>query len=747
MYYARSANDAGEKELLIDHLKKTAELCSTFAEHFGFGDVGRTLGYYHDLGKATHRFQDVLNGKAHHVNHCAAGAVLLEQSNKSPSFLRTMIADLIYAHHSEIRFCTSKEYLKSMTEMYDNQRRTFSASGKQEYQKIAQFFKEERLPKAVAKSSVPLNGKNHVEQMLLYRMLYSALVDADWSASASHRNTDYLQEVSGAPLDCDVLLQSLSDYRKKICQGSTANSSINAVRNALYEKCTLAAERPSGLFTLTAPTGSGKTLAMLNFALHHAKKNGKRRIIFVLPFLSLIEQNADIYRKICGDVAEIHSQADYDANCRADEREKYREMTERFDAPVIVTTSVRFFEMLFRHENRDCRGLHNLSDSVILFDEAQTLPIHLTKTSLKAVQALCTMFRSTVVFSTATQPTFSALDGLQWQPYEIVDNASQLYKQTKRTMLNMELNVPISFEEIARRMGETENVCCIVNRKAHAQRLFELIRAENPDGCYHISTDMCAHHRTDVIREIRACLAAGKPCRVVSTSCIEAGVDLDFAQMFRALAPLESIIQSAGRCNRNGKGSGLVTVFEPDVEKKQLYPTAWYGIAASMVRLLCERHPIDIDNPAHIAEYYELLFSQANQTQMEKGSLEEAVENYDFAEVSRLYQFIEQNTVNVLVPYWGLDPNFPDEELKSRYQQLVSEAKGGIITKEWVRRAAKFSVSSYQRDKVAELCEALYFQIGKEKVPSTWYILCDDEKYDSKAGLRIDKDSSQEMIF
>ncbi len=744
MYYARSANDLGEMEPLIDHLSKTAKLCSTFAEHFGFGEAGETLGYYHDLGKASQRFQDVLSGKQHNVNHCAAGAFVLEQKIKKPSFMRTMLADVMYAHHSELCYCTSKEYLTSVREQYDSKHRTFSTYGLQEYGEVAQFLKSEKLPSPAKKSPLPLSDKNHVEKMLLYRMLYSALVDADWSASASHNNANYLQEVSGKPLDYDTLLKSLSDYREKICKSSTAKSSINDVRNELYDKCTAAAVHPSGLFTLTAPTGSGKTLAMLNFALNHGKEKSKRRIIFVLPFLSLIEQNAEIYRRICGDVAEIHSQTDYDSNCNADEREKYREMTERFDAPVIVTTSVRFFEMLFRHENRDCRGLHNLSDSVILFDEAQTLPIHLTKTSLKAVQALCTMFRSTVVFSTATQPCFSAIEGLQWQPYEIADNGAQLYEKTKRTTLNMEIDFPLSFEEIAGRMSKLENVCCIVNRKSHAQQLFDLIKSENPEGCYHISTNMCAYHRTDTIAEIRQCLAEGKPCRVVSTSCIEAGVDLDFAQMFRALAPLESIIQSAGRCNRNGKGNGLVTVFEPDVEKKRLYPTEWYGTAASMVKLLWERHSIDIDNPQHIKEYYELLFLQANQMNMEKHLLEEAIENYDFREVSRLYKFIEQNTVNVVVPYFGKDSDGNREE---QYKQLLSEAKSGIITNEWVRRATKFSVSSYQRDKVHELCEQLYFRVKKEKIPSTWYILRDSDKYDCKTGLNIDKDSFQDMIF
>lgn len=506
---------------------------------------------------------------------------------------------------------------------------------------------------------------------------------------------------------------------------------MNVVRNELFEQCCLAGENePSGLFTLTAPTGAGKTLAMLAFALYHAKKQGKRRIIFVLPFLSIIEQNAEVYRKICSETLEIHSQTEYP--------EEMREMSDRFDAPIIVTTSVRFFETLFRNKPRDCRCLHNFSDSVIIFDEAQTLPIGLAKATLQSVNALCGMFNSTVVFSTATQPPFQYINGLQWQPREITREKDRLFSATKRTALKMDISHPKSFEEIAEEICVLDSVCCIVNKKAHSYTLFQLVNESDPESCFHISTDLCAAHRKRVVGEIRRRLSEGKPCRVVSTSCIEAGVDLDFKNIFRALAPLEAIVQSAGRCNRNGclsGESGNVTVFLPkgiDGEKS-MYPTEWYGFAAETVRVVASRHPIDIDNPGHIEEYYRTLFPFSESDK----KLDDAISDFDFSQVSKQYKFIDNSAVNILVPY---------SECIEEYNSLKREAVEKGINNSWVRRAAHLSVTSYDRDTVDRVREAVRFAKG-DSAYSGWYILNDSRFYDDKAGFHIDSDSCPDYIL
>ncbi|MGN1456601.1 MAG: CRISPR-associated helicase Cas3' [Acutalibacteraceae bacterium] len=723
-YYSRSENESGEKELLSYHLERTSQLCGGFADDFGCKDAGTQLGNFHDLGKATPKFQEVLKHKNHEsVNHCAAGALFIRNNKKT--LLRTMLSDIIYAHHSELNFCSYREFSKSLNEKYDNNNRRFSASGQTEYKDVADFKKENAITAKKPEFPFDLNSLNEIEIMLLYRMLYSCLVDADWSSSAEHNNKNYLKETSGGKLDCDRLIDSLNKYRAKLKAKSSSASSINNVRDILFEECVRASKLASGLFTLTAPTGSGKTLAMLAFALNHAKETGKRRIIFVLPFLSVIEQNAEIYREICGDVLEIHSQTDYP--------EEIREMSERFDAPIIVTTSVRFFETLFRNKSSDCRGLHNFSDSVIVFDEAQTLPAELTKATLKSVNALCSLFRSTVVFSTATQPEFSCIDGLEWNPCEIVSSKKFLFSETKRTTLNMELSKTVSFEDIAERMSELDSVCCIVNKKAHSYELFNLLKDIAPDGCYHISTDMCVEHRKNTLYEIHKRLENGEPCRVVSTSCIEAGVDLDFENMFRALAPLEAIVQSAGRCNRNGRGKGNVTVFIPDKEK--LYPTPWYEVSASKVQIVCSRHELDIDNPEHIKEYYETLFSGGG---TENAKLDTAIKEMDFPAVSKLYKFIDNSAVNILVPY---------EKCIDEYNMLKAEAEQHGISKQWIRRAAKISVSCYDREKVKEICEEVFFIIKGEKHHSGWYILNDKKFYDNKAGFHIDDDSSLDYII
>ncbi len=729
MYYAKSANECGEWETLAHHLHSVSELCGEFSIAFGCEDYGLLLGAMHDIGKASQAFQEVLHHQRQGVNHASAGAYVLN-NHPNASWHQMMLADIVYAHHSKLQYHTLRSYMVSqMEEGFDESGRQFSVQGKNGYQELAKWFQQEKwihsLMQSVVKKPFPIPCQKGLQRMLCYRMLYSALVDADWSASAMHDNPDYQKESFGNALDYDTLLEKLEQYMTKIRTCSAANSHLNLMREQLYQDCENASEKESGLFTLTAPTGSGKTLAMLRFALGHARANGKKRIIFVLPFLSVIEQNAKIYREICGDVLEIHSQTYYP--------EEVREQAERFDAPIIVTTSVHFFEMLFRNEPGDCRGLHHFADSVILFDEAQALPVNLTRPTIETVNELCEHYCSTIVFSTATQPAFQHVPNLKWNPVEIVTNCAEMFQQTRRTKLEMRLSKPTSLFDIAEEMVQLDSVCCIVNRKEHAFQLFTMLSEHSAAECYHISTDMCAAHRLQVIAEIRERLKDGLPCRVVSTSCIEAGVDLDFRCMYRALAPLEAIVQSAGRCNRNGTAEGKVVVFLPDEEK--LYPTDWYGTAAHQVKIMESRHTIDIAALSQIEEYYQMLFRLGA---VENQKLEQAISEMDFTEVSKQYQFIDNKTSNVLVPYTG------KMEL---YESLRKEAIQKGVSASWIRRANSCCVASYQREKVAEICEALYFKIRGKNIASGWYVLHDTKFYQEKTGFHVEKTSALDYLF
>ena len=495
------------------------------------------------------------------------------------------------------------------------------------------------------------------------------------------------------------------------------------LREELYQNCVEAAELPPGLFTLTAPTGTGKTLSLFAFALRHAAKFHKRRIFIVLPYLSIIKQNADIYRALTGgDLLEDHSQSNLP--------EGMREFSERWSSPVIVTTSVRFFESLFSSRPTGCRRLHHLANSVVVFDEAQSLPPALTGVTLDTANALCSRYGCSVVFSTATQPSFDFRSDIVWKPTEIVRESARMFCETKRVKAEWRLSSATPLAEIAEEMVKQPVCCAIVNMRRHARTLFHELkqRVSEQDGLFFMTTDLCAAHRDAELKAIYDRLEQHLPCRLVATQCVEAGVDLDFPVLYRALAPLESIVQAAGRCNRNGTcTSGRLIVFIPENEGKgKLYPDDFYGLAAGCVLTLYGRHPIDLDDPAHLREYYELLFREGGKDDLK---LLQAIEALDFAGVDEHYKLIKAQGVNVVVPY--------NPEL---FASLRDEAASTGMTREWMRRARPITVSSFDRDMVDARCGALY--VAKKGRPdretaSGWYLLGNPADYDKDMGLQF----------
>jgi len=560
-------------------------------------------------------------------------------------------------------------------------------------------------------------------------MLFSCLVDGDYSASAEHFDKDYLLKSSGQKLNAERLLENLLAYREKIRAKSHSFKGINQIRDELFDCCMQSAKKEPGLFTLTAPTGTGKTLSLLAFALSHAKIYNKTRVIIVLPFLSIIEQNAQIYRDICGEILEDHSQTEYN-----EQSELY---SERWDYPVIITTSVKFFEALFKYKPVDCRKLHSIANSVVIFDEAQSLPSHLIGVTLDSINALCKRYNCSVVFSTATQPSFDYRPDIEWKPNEIVMNPQKMYCQTRRVKIDWQVNKRISLSEIAYEMSMLDSCCAIVNMKKHSVKLFEALKSLcEEDSIFHISTDMCAAHRIDNLNKIKACLDAHLPCRIVSTQCIEAGVDLDVRTVFRALAPLDSIIQSAGRCNRNGSPEiGQVIVFEPDEDK--LYPDDYYEYAANRVKHLLSRHEIDICNLHHIDEYYKLLFS--DHTHDDKKLLN-AISMMDFKETDSQYRLIKKAGVNIIVPY---------KDRIQLYNEVKQQALEEGLTPCLMKKANQITVNSYDRDKVKEICEMVYYRgsYGRQRSESNWYILHDESLYNELTGLQLTKYTSLNYIY
>ncbi len=726
-YYARSANVLGEKETLEHHGQRASKLCGEFLKPIGYTEIGAILGGLHDFGKASERFAEVLEGKRVHVNHAYPGAALAYWQYGQKKTAR-MLATVIAAHHSCLDgncIMSLKELMQGTGAGYDEEGNLFSFFGMAEMKEALDAFQREnpRLMGIKIPKSLP-DEEDAVADMLLARFLLSALADADYSASAEHFQPDYLKTHTGPALNPDDALEHLLQIRAEKQKLSKSSPILNALRDRLFEDCLRAAELPPGLYTLTAPTGLGKTLSLLAFAAKHCMRYRQmRRIILILPYLAIMEQNVRDYRRILPELLESHSAAVLD--------ERARLLAERWDAPCIVTTNVGFFEPLFSARPTDCRHLHQLAGSVIVLDEAQSLPPDLLEATLRTVNLLCAQYGCTVVFSTATQPSFQHLPGLEWKPTEIVPNPERLFQVTRRVTYDWRMEEQVSYRQIAEELISHRQGCVIVNLRAHAEKLFhileEIVSDAESDGIFYLTSDLCGAHRIKVLEEIKKRLAEGRFCYLVASQCIEAGVDLDFPVIYRALAPLESIIQAAGRCNRNGDSAdGEVIVFLPAEER--LYPPGgYYQRAALCVKTLASRHPIDCFDLKHMEEYYEILYSNGDG---DKEKLKKALEDRDYRKVQEAYKLIESKGVQVIVPW---------KEEMELFDSLQEEYGKNGLTRELIRRARPLTVSSFAEDKVKECCIPLFFRTyGREsEVQTDWYLLGNPDCYHEKLGLHF----------
>ena len=744
-YFARSENASGERETITHHLRLVSDLCSQYTGEFGYEEIGKWLGVYHDFGKYSPAFQNVLNHQQKHVDHALPGAAfLVARLNIKPNKhgLRCSnqfwpLTVCVRSHHGPIEYDWEPELVSWMNgerrTSYGGKFKTYALSCHDLNAAITAFCDENKdiLPNTLPEVPECCRTKEtgyEIRIMLFTRILFSSLTDADYSASALHFNPNYLEETSTAPFNPSEIWDKLSDTVKALSKQSNGDPTLNQMRNDLFQQCVKMGQiLPNGVYTLTAPTGMGKTLDMLAFALQQMICNGKRRIVVVLPFLSIIEQNAAVYRKILPDVLEDHSQADCEDDTTAS-----RELSQRWDAPFIITTSVKFFESLFSCTGPSCRKLHNLSNCVILFDEAQSLPPTLAETTLTTLKELSCTYRSTVLFSTATQPDFDALPDVTWTPKEIVPNPQELFDKSRRVSVRWHLDEAVTFDEIANDAAKDDQVCFIVNLRRHALSLYERLCVNfAPCDIFLLTSDLCPAHRTQILNEVKRRLRKHLPCMLVATQCIEAGVDISFDVVYRALAPLESLIQAAGRCNRGDtRREGRFTVFIP--ADSTLYPDDFYQHAANVVKTISKRHTIDLVNLKHIKEYYQLLFGTGAVSQNKQ--LANAIKSLDFQGVAQNYKLIEDNQLQVLVPCPGRE-----EEVEA----LAEEGRRGI-TASWIRRAAPFIVNSYQRDGVLTHCENLCMYLGREREPvsTPYYILGDTRLYSQEKGLMLSASAS-----
>lgn len=578
--YAHSLPNApvDQWEKLRDHGMAVGALAAEFAEPLGWVEVLRLAGQLHDIGKLSSEFQDYIAGRrTSGGDHSSAGA-RIARDRYGPQLGR-ILAAMIAAHHA------------GLADGVDLERRMEAAKPRvpQGWEDHAGPLAE--LAKLTPRGRPPAGGPKGFAVSFLMRMLFSCLVDADFIATERFYATATGTTVErGGHSELSALRDRFRAHMAAKRAGADPTP-LNALRADIFDHVLAKAALAPGLFSLTVPTGGGKTLASLSFALEHAVQHGLRRIIYVIPYTSIVEQTADVFQRALGsdgDILEHHASFDWE-KARAgrapddeapDTLTKLQRAAENWDVPIVVTTAVQFFESLFANRTSRCRKLHNIARSVVVLDEVQTLPLPLLLPSLAALEQLTLNYQTSVVLCTATQPAFRKIDaalrdaksnpmGLDLPAErELAPDPAGLYVKLKRVDVER-MSGPVPDDTIAARFTEQPQMLCIVNTRRHARHLFDAI-AHLP-GATHLSTQMCARHRRMVLADLKEKLKAGAPVRLVATSLIEAGVDISFPEVWRAAAGLDAIAQAAGRANREGELKdengrprlGRVVVFEP----------------------------------------------------------------------------------------------------------------------------------------------------------------------------------------
>jgi len=570
-FYAHSnSSEPASWQPLKEHLENVAKMAAEFAKPFGGEDWARIAGLWHDLGKYSPDFQRKLYGESLRVVHSEAGGHLV--SLKEWRGMDVIFSWLIMGHHAGLADYSSAD-----------------TGGKALEPKMR---KPERS--SVALANVPADILNQAQpamppmfsdvehfpdQAFFIRMLYSCLVDADFLDTEAFMDAGREAARPGNQPELATLLQCFDAHMD---QFDGAEGVVNESRAQVLAQCRAAAER-TGVFSLTVPTGGGKTLASLAFALRHAVAHEKRRIIYVIPYTSIIEQTAEVFRNIPGfenAVLEHHSNLVFDDD-QEEAEVRARLAMENWDAPIVVTTSVQFFESLYANRSSGCRKLHNMVKSVVIFDEAQCLPPAYLRPCVFAIRELARHYGVTPVLCTATQPVLDATTSFDFEftegfeeVVEIVEQPDELSRRLARVRVEVFQGLePVSVDDLAEVLNaEEHSLLCIVNLKKDARALAERLAKEH---VIHLSTNLCAAHRLEVLAEIKERLGAGERILVISTSLVEAGVDLDFPVVYRALAGLDSIAQAAGRCNREGKlAMGRTVVFLPENQPDYVKPAA-----------------------------------------------------------------------------------------------------------------------------------------------------------------------------
>lgn len=735
-------------EQLGDHLCAVGDRAANFASAFGWGAAARATGLLHDIGKTSAQFQHYIRAAtsaagAEHArggDHSAAGARVAVERYK---LFGRLLAFGIAGHHAGLAdgddLDRRLDPARTVLPTHDGWERhagTLPALGD-----------------LAVKGWRKLEAHKGYSQAFLARMLFSCLVDADFL------ETERFYAAAGgtaAPRGGHASVADLLDRLRAYQEGRRADPTpLNLLRAEVLGHAVSKAALSPGLFTLTVPTGGGKTLTSLRFALEHAVRHGMRRVVYVIPYTSIIEQTAAVFRNVLGsarDVLEHHASFDWEAAGRKltddsagpDGLAALRRAAENWDAPVVVTTAVQFFESLHAARTSRCRKLHNLTGSVIVLDEAQTMPLGLLQPCLAALAELCLNFRASAVLCTATQPAVRLQDGFKGgldipPTRELAPDPPGLYARLRRVRVER-MPGPVDDAVLADRFAVCGQMLCIVNKRAHAAELFR--RVQNMEGAAHLTTLMCPAHRRAVLARVRRRLLDKLPVRLVSTSLIEAGVDISFPEVWRAMAGLDSVAQAAGRCNREGTMAGLgrTVVFEP----AEHAPPREVKLLAEVAAGVLDRFedPLAL---AAVQDYFRQLYWTRGTAAFDKATLDGAPFpilreiadaspgfGYPFEKIARAFRMIDDAMDAVIVPWRGEDgTDTSATDLLRRIGAMPRPLADDL------RRLQQYTVPVPPRARAYWLgigaLQAVHPALGDALL-----VFNDDALYDAQTGVRLD---------
>lgn len=715
MEYIGHTSDDGRKQLLLDHLNGTSKLCRENANEF-WADIAEFVGQIHDIGKYTSGFQKRINGAENiRVEHAICGAK--EVAKAPPKSYVPMIEYCVAGHHSGLP--------DGGTKVDGEEDSTLHGRMKRKTGDYSAYENEVKLeyPKDNLRELFDVSNQREIIERYSFftRYLFSCLTDADFIDTERFVTPNTDRGIDG-------------DFQKayeKVCEKLNSfkiETKLQESRSIIQEQVYKSVESNANVYTLNMPTGSGKTLCSIRAALKTAIENKKKRIIYVIPYVSIIEQTAKVFEDIFGDVLPVlqhHSNYDFDDDKNEDENEitseKLKRSCENWDAKLIVTTNIQFFESLYHYKGRRLRKLHNLADSVIIFDEIHMLPIDYIQPCLRAIGYVTKYLNSTAILMSATMPNYDKFMERYMSGVKIENAVKDTSLFNVFDKCRYEYIGKCELASLAEKAQEYDNALIIVNKRKTARELYDICSGNK----YHLSTYMTPLHRSEIIAKIKEDIKNGINTTVISTSLIEAGVDLDFKAVFREIAGIDNILQSGGRCNREGKmDMGDVFVFETDGGNYQTKKKSDIIIRANITRNLFEEFE-NISTDKCIKEYYGRLLNY-KEKKIEENTItaimgnDLRIDGIPFRTYAESFNFIDNQVIGIVIP---CDEN----------RGLIKELKYGKLS---VKRNLQRYSASVNKDEFKEL-----FQIGIiETLDCGVCILANTDYYKSDVGLALEND-------